>query len=154
MTKHIVEIQGVKMEVDTRHAKVLHENLKVGSTVKILKKEYSDKRVYPGIIIGFDNFKDLPTINVMYIEPSYPSSKLKFVAINEDTKDTQMVPDMDDTVLSEVFSQESIMKQFDSEIEKKRQEIEEIEAKKAWFNKYFGLAMKKVAEEAEPVLLG
>ncbi|MHC4294732.1 MAG: hypothetical protein ACYSTL_04025, partial [Planctomycetota bacterium] len=50
----VVEINGVKLEVDLRHAKVI-DQFRVGDRVKVLKKKY--EKVYeshPGAIIGFD----------------------------------------------------------------------------------------------------
>ena len=44
----IVEINGIKMDVDERTATAITE-YKVGQTVKVLKKKYSDQyEVYPG----------------------------------------------------------------------------------------------------------
>lgn len=37
----IIEINGVKLEIDLRHAKRI-DNLRVGDTVKVLRKRYDD----------------------------------------------------------------------------------------------------------------
>lgn len=79
--KTIIEINGVKMEVDLRHATIIHQNLKIGSKVKVLDKSssYSGVQVYAGIIVGFENFPSLPTITVAYIKTGYGTeSPLKF----------------------------------------------------------------------------
>lgn len=39
--KKIVEINGIKMEVDMRHAKTI-DTYKIGDRVKVLVKQYSD----------------------------------------------------------------------------------------------------------------
>ena len=54
--KRIIEVNGVKMEIDLRNAKVV-ENYKVGDYVKVLIKEYNSYKSYIGNIIGFDNFE-------------------------------------------------------------------------------------------------
>lgn len=135
MSKHIVEINGVKMEVDSRHAKVVHENLKVGSKVKVLYKEYDRKKVGHGVIVGFDMFKDLPTINVLYVEDGY-SPEVKLQAFNQDSKDFSIVPDMDDTY--ELFDKERVIDVLDRDILKKEQEVADVKAKKEFFLKAFG----------------
>lgn len=59
--KTIVEINGIKLEVDLRTAKRVEE-YKVGDMVKVLKKEYGDSyKSYAGMIVGFDAFVALPT---------------------------------------------------------------------------------------------
>ena len=51
-----IEINGVKMDVDMRHAKVRKtESLKVGDRVKLLQKKYGNSyEVNAGVVIGFD----------------------------------------------------------------------------------------------------
>lgn len=88
--KQIIEINGVRLEVDMRHAKVI-ENYKVGDNVKVLIKNYSSYDTYPGVIIGFDAFEKLPTITVCYVQTSYSSAEIKFVSINNESKDIEIV---------------------------------------------------------------
>jgi hypothetical protein len=49
-TKRVIEINGVKMEVDMRYAKRVDE-LRIGSRVKVLIKEYSSYKIYLGVSI-------------------------------------------------------------------------------------------------------
>jgi ribosomal protein L19 len=80
--KTIVEINGVKLEVDLRTAKTVEE-YRVGDTVKLLKKEYGDSyKSYAGMIVGFDPFISLPTIIVAYIDQSYSGVDIKFDYLN------------------------------------------------------------------------
>ena len=66
--KRVVEIGGVKLEVDLRHARVI-ENFKIGDTVKVLLKKYGDSyESHLGVIVGFDNFKERPTIVIAHVE--------------------------------------------------------------------------------------
>ena len=56
--KRIVEIDGVKIEVDLRSAKRI-DTFKVGDNVKVLCKDYNNQfKVKPGIITDFANFTD------------------------------------------------------------------------------------------------
>ena len=52
MNQNQIEIRGQKLELDTRVA-VRADVIKVGSRVKLLKKDYSGHKVLHGIIIGF-----------------------------------------------------------------------------------------------------
>ena len=86
--KRIIEINGVKMEVDLCTAKVV-ENYKVGDSVKLLKKRYNDYEVLPAAIVGFTEFKNLPTIELLTINRS---GDVEFVAFNTGTKDVEIAP--------------------------------------------------------------
>jgi hypothetical protein len=135
--KRIVEINGVKIEVDLRTAKRV-DNFKVGDHVKVLIKEYSSYKSNLGVIIGFDEFKNLPSIVVAYLNISYSCVEIKFLTINSETKDVEIAPCQDQDL---VFEKADILGNFDREIEKKREEIRDIERKKNYFlhhySKYF-----------------
>ena len=137
-----IEINGVKMEVDTRYAKRI-ENLTIGSRVKVLVKSYSDYKVYAGVIVGFDPFKELPTISVAYIDTSYGSKGLSFVAYNSQSKDVEIVADIDFNALE--VNKADIVRQFDNEIQKKQLEIQEMMEKKQFFIDKFGIYFNEKA---------
>lgn len=84
--KRIVEINGIKMEIDLRHAKRV-DHFKVGDQVKVLIKEYPSYKSYPGVIVGFDEFVNLPTIIVAYLDTSYGNTGVKFTFINANSRD-------------------------------------------------------------------
>lgn len=126
----IVEINGIKMEVDLRHARQVYENLRVGSRVKILEKGYSDHSVYPGVIVGFENFVNLPTIIVAVLKSDYSGSDLKFYSINSESKNVEMVPALD---WYPAIAMENAVIKFDAEIKKLTLQIEDIEMKKKKF---------------------
>jgi len=131
MENHMVqvEVNGVKLELDTRYARRI-ETLRVGTKVKVLKKGYGDSHtVYPGVIVGFEPFRARPTITVAYIENSYSGSKLEFVHLNSETKDVEVVAAHDDFALD----RESILSWFDREKAKLEMQIEELNAKRAFF---------------------
>lgn len=146
MSEHIkiVEINGVKMEIDLRHATVV-EKYKVGDNVKVLIKQYSsDYKTHPGVIIGFDDFKNLPTITVAYVDIGYNTCELKFIAINATTKDTEIAY-CNPAELA--IDKTMVLSHFDREITKKQMEVSDLEAKRNYMlkhmNKYFHEYLEK-----------
>jgi hypothetical protein len=133
--KRIIEINGIKMEIDLRHAKRV-DTFKVGDKVRVLVKSYGDTfNTYAGMIVGFDNFKERPTIIVAYIEPgAYSADPLKFVNINQDTKDVEITAMSDDFIAAD---KSSIIDRMDKIILDHQQKIQEMEARKSYFLKYF-----------------
>jgi ribosomal protein L19 len=131
MEKTIVEINGIKMEIDLRQAKKI-ETYKVGDNVKVLIKEYNSYSSYPGVIIGFDDFASLPTISVCYLKTGY-NAEVKFVFINADSKDIEIVHMTDADKMELNLAPE----QLDREIMKKEAEIADLKAKKAYFLENF-----------------
>jgi len=140
-TKRIIEVNGIKLEVDLRTAKRIDE-FKVGSHVKILVKSYSDYKSYFGMIVGFDEFKSLPTIIVAYLEPgSWSESPLKMAYINEKTEGTEIcVHDPKDFGVE----RSDILEQFSRQISKKEEEIKDLERKRHYFNEMFGRYFEKI----------
>jgi hypothetical protein len=133
-TTKIIEINGVKMEIDLRQAKVI-ENYKVGDSIKILVKEYDSFKSYLGTIIGFDDFEATPTIVIAYLKTSYGSATIEFVYFNSKTKDVELCP-LNNWDLP--VSKQQVLDRFDSEVEKKKAELSEIEQKKNIFLLLFG----------------
>lgn len=145
----IIEINGIKMEVDLRTAKRL-ENFKVGDPVKLLIKEYTDSfKSHPGVIVGFDEFKNRPTIIVGYIKSSYSSTELAFAYINQDTKDFELAA-LQDFEMKVSFAE--IQKQFDKKIDDAENLLRKATQEKEWFNttysKYFGKMFKEFGASA------
>lgn len=142
--KRIIEINGIKMEIDLRDAVVI-DNYKVGDPIKVLIKSYGDNySSYVGTIIGFDNFKEKPTVVIAYLETSYSSSDIKFVYFNSATKDVEITKINDWDI---PYKRSDIMNKFDSEIQRKQQEIADIEKKKTVFEHLFGKYFDKFIAE-------
>lgn len=146
--KRIIEINGIKVEIDLRTAKRI-ENFKVGDGVKLLTKEYGDTfKSHPGVIVGFDEFKERPTIIVAYIKQSYSSTELSFAYINKDSKDFELAA-MQDFETKVEFGE--ILRQFDKKIEEKEREAAKIKSEKEWFSanymKYFGKIFGEVGHD-------
>lgn len=134
----IVEIDGVKIEVDLRTAKRV-EHYKVGDNVKVLVPSYgSNYRVHPGVIVGFDDFEKLPTICVAYLVTDYNAAKIEFAYLNAAEKEgkVEIAPAHD---LHELhFQKADVMSQMEKMAEAKREEVRDLERKMAYFNTYFG----------------
>ena len=124
-----MEINDVKFEVDMSSAKIISE-YKIGDKVNVLIKEYSDKIVCPGIIIGFDNFKDLPTITVDYLKIGYNEATIKFVYFNSDSKEVDIAPCRESDL---IFNKSDVIIKMDREIASKEKEVEDLIRKKNYF---------------------
>ena len=135
--KQVIEVNGVKMEVDMRHAKRV-DTFRVGDRVKILQKkgDYgSATKVFSGVIAGFEQFESLPTIIVAYVEVDYSGASVKTAYINADNDKYEIVADSDESLPIE---KGAVLQKIDREIEKKHDEIRDLEIKRDYFNRMFG----------------
>lgn len=131
----VIEINGMKMEVDLREAKQI-DTFKVGDNVKVLSKNYDDKHdIKPGIITDFAMFKDLPTIVVaVYNEGSWGSTPtISFRHINAESEDQLVYADKEEIRLS----REGVIEKFEREIQKKKNECQDLENQLEYFKKHF-----------------
>lgn len=88
--KTIIEVNGVKLEIDLRHAKRI-DQFKVGDNIKVLIRAYNESFTsYAGVIVGFDHFEKRPTIVICYMDSSYSSPDIKFCYYNQDSKDVEI----------------------------------------------------------------
>lgn len=131
----IIEVNGVKLEVDLRQARRV-DLLTVGSRVKCLIKKYDSHETYPGIVVGFEPFEKLPTIVVAYLETNYSSAGLRFKTFNSETKDFEIVADLDNNSLE--IDKANVLRMFDKEIQEKEISLEDIKRKKQFFLDKFG----------------
>jgi hypothetical protein len=143
--KRVVEINGVKLEVDLRYARVISD-LKVGDKVKVLRKEYGDsQKVYPGVLVGFEDFAKLPTIVVAILKVEYSGATLEFLYFNSESKDVEVIPSVDDYVK---FEKNSVMERMDKEVDDLKRKIEDIEIKRKYFLDHFNTYFEKEASKA------
>lgn len=134
-TTRTIEINGVKFDIDLRHA-VRVDRLRIGDRVKVLIKSYGDSyAVYHGVIVAFEPFAMLPTIVVAYMDLSYTSCELKFLSYNAKTEGTEVVAATDDDALA--MDKGRILDTFDANIERAEREIEQIQERKRYFLKNF-----------------
>lgn len=95
-TKKIIEVNGVKMELDARTASVSSvDTYRVGDSVTLLLSEQSygsakRTKVLPGVIVDFANFTGNPTIIVCYLTDDY-NPELKMAYINKENSENQIV---------------------------------------------------------------
>ena len=142
MEKRIVEINGVKLEVDLSTAKVV-ENYRVGDNVKVLIKKYNNYESNAGVIVGFDEFKNLPTIVIAYLDIGYERAEINFVYLNAQTKDCEICPMLEREL---PFDKARVLDMFNRNIEKCEQTLTDAKNKKAYFLAEFGTYFKDIAE--------
>lgn len=140
----IVEIAGVKLEIDERSAKTV-ESYKVGDAVKVLLKQYSSWKVCHGVIVGFSNFKDKPTIEVLVMEDQYSSMDLKVLCVNADTEGVSIAPAND---FEPAFDESVIIERFNRSIADKEAEIRSLQRKQAAFKQFFGTSRRVTKAKA------
>lgn len=135
MSTQIVEVNGVKLEIDTRQATVV-TNFKIGDRVKVLVRGYGDEiKIHHGVITSFEMFKSLPTIVVCYVEQNYNGAELKMAYIHEKAEKVEIVPCNEETL---PFEKASVIERLEREILRKEQEIEDIRNRMTYFSKMFG----------------
>ncbi len=112
------------------------DSFKVGDAIKILKKNYGDSyESHFGMIVGFDEFKMLPTIIVAYLKPSSWESPLAFEYVNAKTENVEICPQDPKDIGIE---KSHLLQAFDREMTKKEQELREITRKRKYFEDMFG----------------
>lgn len=144
----IIEINGIKMEVDLRHARRI-DTVQVGTKVKVLlKSAYTDHTVRTGVVVGFEPFESLPTIIVCYMDISYSEAKLEFAYINSSTKSKEkyeLVVSLDDDM---PFQKQTVLSQLAAQRAKKVEEVEELDRKREYFLQHFEAYFPAVAQPA------
>ncbi len=145
--KRIIEINGVKIEVDLRTAKRV-DSYRVGDRVKVLKKSYGETfESFHGVIVAFDEFIQRPAITICYVTNKYGSdTPLEFVTLTKDSKDIEIAPANGDVIVHK----EDILATIDKMIEGKRAEIQTLEAKRNYFLARFGAWFESPASFATP----
>jgi hypothetical protein len=142
-----IEINGVKMQVDLRHARRIEE-MRVGDRVRVLTKTYSGHEVNNGVIIGFEPFPSLPTIVIAYMQIDYKGADLKFLHWNANTKDVEVVKPVDDDC---DIKREDVLGYFDRERAKLDRQIEDLAARRTYFLDKFRTYWAPVEPKAEPI---
>lgn len=133
----VFEINGVKMEVDLRTAKVSRiDTFKVGDPVKLLYKLFdtSSGDIKFGIIVGFDQFKAMPTITVAYLD----YSEIKYAYINSSTKHEMLAVQSHDLTMEKTW----VIDRMKERIIKAKQEVIDQENKLNTFIQHFGIYFK------------
>lgn len=134
--KRIIEINGIKLEVDLRSARRIDE-FRVGDSVKVLDTRRGKNDVKPGVITDFANFKELPTLVVAMYKPGdyWTKPTIEFITYNADTEGIEIVGVSAEEI---IVSHDTIVQRFDDEIIRKRDELNDLIVKRDTFVKYFG----------------
>lgn len=142
MSDHMktITIAGIKLEVDERTARVV-EQYRIGSRVKCLVKAgYGETYdIYPGVIVGFSPFAELPCIEVLYVKTgSFSADNDPFVikTINEKTEGFEIAPLGD---LEIMVDRDLIVGQFERAIAVAEVQLQEMRAKRAYFVEHFSV---------------
>jgi len=138
----IVEINGIKLEIDERTARTV-ESYRVGDRIKVLVKEYSAYAVYPGVIVGFSDFKDLPTIDIMYVTRGY-GAEFRFISINAQSTETGIAPSNEAEVL---LDKQGVMNELDRQERQAEVALADIRKKREYFTKRFAAAFGETAQK-------
>lgn len=142
--KTIIEVNGVKLEIDLRTARRIEE-IRIGSPVKLLSKGgYGSGKVHPGVVIGFEPFKDLPTILVAYIEEDWSNATIKIAAINSKQENFDMVAAVDPDF---AVDRDAIIKRFERQISAKEREIDTIREQQKYFETNFKAFWAQVSRQ-------
>jgi len=139
----VIEIDGVKVEVDLRSAKKI-EHYRVGDRVKVLEKQYSSYKMQYGVIVDFALFKDHPSIEILCVDPHGYGDNIKFLSFNSESKDVEIAPL---NYLDEAFAKENVVERFDRDIAKKEAEVLEAKKKRELFLRHFGKYFEAEKEE-------
>lgn len=133
----IVEINGVKIEIDERTATIQRlDTFKVGSPVKILHREYesSPGNIKYAVIVGFDQFKSLPTITVAYLD----YSEIKYAYINSSSRHELLAVESHDLAMEKTW----VIDRMKDRILRKEQELADEKQKMQVFIEMFGKYFK------------
>ena len=133
MATHEAEIKGAKFEFQTELRKI--QALRIGDPVKVLLKEYSNYKVYQGVVIGFVQFPELPTVSIAYIKDSYNDADLCFLDYNEKSTEVEVVPAENDDLLA--LEKTNVIDSLSRKIEKAETSLREAKARLVYFKRHF-----------------
>lgn len=130
------EVNGKKFIINTDPTMTHVEEYRVGDQVMILKKQYGDDyKTFPGVIVGFHEFSNLPTIQIAYLNVDYSTAKIEFLSFNDKTKDAEFCRYVGDDL---PYGKARVMDLLNGEVEKKEQEVIDLKNKRAYFLECFG----------------
>jgi hypothetical protein len=134
----------------SRDAAVRAEVLRVGDPVRVLTKpSYGEPKVHTGVIVAFEPFRDQPTVVVAYIESEFSKAELKIVAFNDKTKEIEIIAAPENVNIG--IERSRVLDWFNQEERKKLAEIDEIKAKREYFDRYFGRYFTQIEGEAKSI---
>lgn len=136
--KRIVEVNGMKLEVDMREA-VRIDTFKVGTKIQVLEKgNYGNNyTMYPGMIVGIAEFRSKVGILIAYIENCYNGGKLKYATITEDSTNIEIIAAEEEAVMR-LFTYDDMIRNMSNEIEDLELKLKKIKSDKQFFEDNFG----------------
>lgn len=146
--RRIIEINGIKMEVDMRTAKKV-DNFKVGDPVKVLdmSMSYTSPVQKAGVIVGFAEFKKSPAIEIMVLKDEYDGVNFEFITIATHTDSKYEMIHYNS--YESLFTQSNILDKFNRLIEKKELEVEELKRKKKYYIDDFHKAFEQIISSGD-----
>lgn len=139
----VVEINGVSVEFDEKL--IIKQEIKVGDPVQLLKKEYSDYKLYKGVVTQILPFSDKPVVEVMYIEEGYSSFNIKTAVIADGQDSGMKIVRVKDEFLP--FTKDRAIDMLDAKIEEAKRALQDAEDKKAYFLKYYDKYFSEIDHE-------
>jgi hypothetical protein len=140
--KRIVEIDGVKLEIDLRTAKVV-ESYRIGDPVRVLHPGTGyGTGIKAGVIVGFCEFEKNPAMEILELDADYSGTNFKLVTIISGQENPVQIAPYDR--YSGLFSQTDIVTRFDREIQKKELELADLKLKKQYFIDDFAKAFERI----------
>ena len=136
MEKRIIEIDGMKVEIDLESARRI-DTFHIGDNVRVLDKTSSTVKVKNGIITAFNNFKDEPCITVAMFDGGdyWNKPSIKFIYIHSGMdNEYEIVLASDDEIR---LSKEGVIQRFEQEIAKKQHEVDDLKDQLEYFKTYF-----------------
>lgn len=127
-------INGQTIEVPVSALKVATK-FKIGDNIKVLVKEYDTYKTMPGVLIGIEPFKNLPSIIVACLKVDYSTTDIVFLTINDQVKNVEIC--LANVEMASI-NKEQVIQKLDGMIRTHTQEIAELERKKAYFLSNFG----------------
>ena len=139
--KRIVEINGMKMEIDLRTAKKI-DTFRVGDPVKVLDMNYQSPVIKAGVIVGFAEFSKHAAIEIMVLSDNYSGVDFNFITVKSGDECKYEIVHYNN--YEKIFTQSNVVDKFAREIEKKKIEIAELERKMKYFINDFQKAFEKI----------
>jgi hypothetical protein len=143
--KRIVEIDGVKLEVDLRTAKVI-DHYKIGDPVRVMTGETYGNPIKAGVIVGFCEFEKNPAIEILVLDPDYSGVAFKTVTIVSGKENKVQIAPYDR--YEGLVSKADVVTRFDREIQQKELELADLKLQKQYFIDDFAKAFERIVPTA------
>lgn len=148
MEKRIIEIDGMKVEIDLESARRI-DTFRIGDNVRVLEKTSNPVKVKNGIITAFNNFKDEPCITVAVFDNGdyWTAPSIKFIYIHSGMdNEYEIVLASEDEIK---VSGEGVVERFEQKIFQKQQEVNQLREQLEYFKAYFMKQKQEVTDDTD-----